>query len=241
MIVTKRIQAIALSQGVVHDGMSPITHTMTPLRIQIRELRESKGWTQGQLAEEAAVTRATVNRLENGKTSSIDLTVLERLAKALGVAPGLLIVEGKWVSSLAGAHEAKGIRYGDNAGIVCIDSPSGEVLVHELTDSPVAGPGTAVAPAFPDSDLARAKTLIAKGRHDDRDGELALDFLRRLVPHVESLRAQRVALRIALRSMVVERDKRLCYYLGDDSLVPMPTGTESAVRSALATARTVGR
>jgi transcriptional regulator with XRE-family HTH domain len=66
---------------------------MTPLRVQIRELRDAKGWTQEQLATEAGITRATVNRLENSRSASIDFAVLERLAKALGVAPGLLIVE----------------------------------------------------------------------------------------------------------------------------------------------------
>jgi transcriptional regulator with XRE-family HTH domain len=64
---------------------------MTPLRIQIKELRQAKGWTQQELADQADVTRATVNRLENGRQTSIDLVVLERLAGALGVAPGLLI------------------------------------------------------------------------------------------------------------------------------------------------------
>jgi transcriptional regulator with XRE-family HTH domain len=64
---------------------------MTPLLIQIRPLREQRGWTQGELAARAGVTRATVNRLENGRPRSVDLDVLEKLGKALGVSPGLLI------------------------------------------------------------------------------------------------------------------------------------------------------
>jgi transcriptional regulator with XRE-family HTH domain len=72
-----------------------VANVVTPLRVEIRALRESKGWTQGELAEKAKVTRATVNRLENGHPRSIDLNVLERLARALGVAPGLLIVNDK--------------------------------------------------------------------------------------------------------------------------------------------------
>ena len=64
---------------------------MTPLRVQIKELRQAKGWTQQELADQAKVTRATVNRLENGRQTLIDLDVLERLAGALGVTPGLLI------------------------------------------------------------------------------------------------------------------------------------------------------
>jgi transcriptional regulator with XRE-family HTH domain len=66
---------------------------MAALTLHIRALREARGWTQGDLAERAGVTRATVNRIENGKPSSIDLDVLEKLAGALGVAPGLLIVQ----------------------------------------------------------------------------------------------------------------------------------------------------
>lgn len=61
------------------------------LRVAIGTLREAKGWSQGELAERANVARATVNRLENGHPRSIDLVVLERLARALDVAPGFLI------------------------------------------------------------------------------------------------------------------------------------------------------
>ena len=66
---------------------------MTPLVVEIRTLRERRGWTQAELAERADVTRATVNRLENGRPQSIDLKVLEKLGKALGVSPGLLIAK----------------------------------------------------------------------------------------------------------------------------------------------------
>lgn len=65
---------------------------VTPLRIEVRAMREAKGWSQGELAERAGVTRATVNRIEMGRTRSIDLDTLEKLARALDVAPGLLIV-----------------------------------------------------------------------------------------------------------------------------------------------------
>ena len=65
---------------------------MAPIRLRLRELRTAKGWTQAQLAEAASVTRATVNRLENGVPASIDFEVLEKLATALGVDAGFLIV-----------------------------------------------------------------------------------------------------------------------------------------------------
>ena len=65
---------------------------MAPIRLRLQELRETKGWTQGQLAERAGVTRATVNRIERGHPKSIDFDVLEKLARALEVDPALLIV-----------------------------------------------------------------------------------------------------------------------------------------------------
>jgi putative transcriptional regulator len=65
--------------------------------VRIRELREAQGWTQRELAERAGVTRATVNRLENGRPRSIDFDVLEKLANALAVNAAMLI-----------AHELKG-------------------------------------------------------------------------------------------------------------------------------------
>ena len=34
---------------------------------RVRELRESRGWSQGELAERLAVSRQTVNAIETGK------------------------------------------------------------------------------------------------------------------------------------------------------------------------------
>lgn len=64
---------------------------MAPIHIRIREARESRGWTQNQLAKRAGVTRATVSRIETGKVTSLDLDVFEKLANALQVHPGTLI------------------------------------------------------------------------------------------------------------------------------------------------------
>jgi transcriptional regulator with XRE-family HTH domain len=60
------------------------------IRLRVRELREPLGLTQTELAERAGVRRATVNRIENAHITAIDLTVLEKLASALGVEPGFL-------------------------------------------------------------------------------------------------------------------------------------------------------
>ena len=55
-------------------------------------MREALGLTQAELAERAGVRRATVNRIENARVTAIDLQVLERLADALRVEPGFILV-----------------------------------------------------------------------------------------------------------------------------------------------------
>ena len=65
---------------------------VSPLRLRVKELREALGLTQAELAERANVRRATVNRIENAHVTAIDMDVLERLAEALGVEPGFLVV-----------------------------------------------------------------------------------------------------------------------------------------------------
>lgn len=68
---------------------------MSPLVLRVRELREALGLTQAELAARAGVRRATVNRIENTRVTSIDLEVLEKLADALNVDPGFIITRAK--------------------------------------------------------------------------------------------------------------------------------------------------
>ena len=65
--------------------------TTTRLRLRIRDLRESKGWSQETLARRAGIATITVLRLENVQTTRIDLATIDRLATALDVAPGFLL------------------------------------------------------------------------------------------------------------------------------------------------------
>ncbi len=58
---------------------------MTPIVLQVKQARLRKGWTQAELARRAGVRRATVNSLESGRRSRVNLGVLEKVAKALGV------------------------------------------------------------------------------------------------------------------------------------------------------------
>jgi len=57
---------------------------------QIKALREARGWSQEQLADEARLHRTYVSGVERGIRNPT-LTVLERFAKALDVSFGTLI------------------------------------------------------------------------------------------------------------------------------------------------------
>lgn len=65
---------------------------MTPIRLRLRELRRARGWSQTELARRAGVRQATVSHLESGAAAKLSLEVLERLADALQVDPGYLLV-----------------------------------------------------------------------------------------------------------------------------------------------------
>jgi ribosome-binding protein aMBF1 (putative translation factor) len=49
----------------------------------VREMREQRGWTQGQLAAAAGMTQSAVARFEAGRTVPT-IPVLDRVAQALG-------------------------------------------------------------------------------------------------------------------------------------------------------------
>lgn len=53
-------------------------------------LRQAKGWSQENLADEAGLHRTYVSGIER-KVRNPTVTILERLAKALKVAPGRLL------------------------------------------------------------------------------------------------------------------------------------------------------
>ncbi len=51
-----------------------------------------RGWSQAELAVRAGVRQATVSNIESGRLKRLDLEVLDKLASALEVDPGYLIV-----------------------------------------------------------------------------------------------------------------------------------------------------
>jgi len=53
--------------------------------MQIRRLRQAKGWRQQDLASKAGVTQAFVSQLEAGLKKNPGVVSLLRIAKALGV------------------------------------------------------------------------------------------------------------------------------------------------------------
>ncbi|MEO7684794.1 MAG: helix-turn-helix transcriptional regulator [Gemmatimonadaceae bacterium] len=68
---------------------------MTPIVVRLKKYREAAGLSQAELAKLAKVRQATISNLETGKGRRVDLDVLERLAKVLGVkrASDLLVDE----------------------------------------------------------------------------------------------------------------------------------------------------
>ena len=68
---------------------------MSPLGLRIRQLREHRGWSQRELARRAGIRQATISHLESGRAKTVDLAILEKLARALDVDPGYLIVKKK--------------------------------------------------------------------------------------------------------------------------------------------------
>ena len=60
------------------------------LAANVRRLRKERGWSQEAFAEHAGVHRTYVSQLERAK-KNVTITVLDRLATALGVEPGDLL------------------------------------------------------------------------------------------------------------------------------------------------------
>lgn len=69
-----------------------ILFNMSNVGLRIRELRGARGWTQEELAGRAQLRQATLSAMENGRTKGVDFATLDRLARALEVEPGFLIV-----------------------------------------------------------------------------------------------------------------------------------------------------
>lgn len=67
---------------------------MRRIGANVRRRRLARGWTQQALADRVGTSRIYVAQIE-GAAKEISLDMLERLARALGVAPGRLLDRAK--------------------------------------------------------------------------------------------------------------------------------------------------
>ncbi|MHB1329241.1 MAG: helix-turn-helix domain-containing protein [Gemmatimonadales bacterium] len=63
-----------------------------PTRFRLRELLEKLGLSQSEAARRSGVSFATVNAMCTNRTAQVSLATLDKIAAALGVEPGDLIV-----------------------------------------------------------------------------------------------------------------------------------------------------
>jgi transcriptional regulator with XRE-family HTH domain len=70
-----------------------MTAAMSPIRIVLAEARQKLNLSQSELSRRAGVSQQTISSIESGKTGGVDFTVLERLAKALGIDNPLHLLE----------------------------------------------------------------------------------------------------------------------------------------------------
>ncbi len=61
------------------------------LRKRVRELRESRGWTQSELAHQAGVPQPLLWRIENAGLKRVDVVQVRKLARCLGVTVDYLV------------------------------------------------------------------------------------------------------------------------------------------------------
>jgi transcriptional regulator with XRE-family HTH domain len=64
---------------------------VSPIRLRVQHFRERKGWSQAELARRSGVAQPIISRVEAGKTRTLSLENLEKIAAALDVAPGSLL------------------------------------------------------------------------------------------------------------------------------------------------------
>ena len=69
------------------------------LGANVRRLRTEKGWSQEDYADRAGIHRTYVSDIERGRRNPT-VTVVEKLAKPLGVQPGRLLDDAKSSTSI---------------------------------------------------------------------------------------------------------------------------------------------
>ncbi len=95
-----------------YDGDVPVNATPYPLfRRTLRAMRMKRGWTQEQLAERARCDYKYLQLVELGKTGVSSLDLVERLARALGTKPWVLLCDNRdWILRFSGIEAVNLLR-----------------------------------------------------------------------------------------------------------------------------------
>ncbi len=65
---------------------------VTPIRLNLKALREEAGLSQEGLADLVGTRQATISRLERNLTQRVDLPLIDALCRALRCEPGDILV-----------------------------------------------------------------------------------------------------------------------------------------------------
>ena len=180
----------------------------------IRALRESKGLTQAQLAERLFVSDKTVSKWENGKGYP-DISLLERIAEALGVS----------VAELLSGRVARNANVSANmlrSGF-CVCPVCGNVI-HMMGGAAITCHGVQLAPAEAEPSDEQHMILI-EGVEDEYYVRIDHDMTKQhYISFIAALSPDRIQMvklypegnaeaRFQLRGV-----KRICYYCNRDGL-----------------------
>src|SRR5687768_9610821 len=100
-----RARAYSMLESNIKDavwGSHYASNGMETMGQRIKQMRESRGWTQGQLADLVGVTVSAVSQWELDQTENVKLLPFLRLAKLFETDPHYLVFgPGRGVSELA--------------------------------------------------------------------------------------------------------------------------------------------
>jgi ribosome-binding protein aMBF1 (putative translation factor) len=87
------LTAISYTDGQIDPGRRPrpgedMRQQQQTFAQRLAALRQARGWSQNELAREAAVSQSMVARYEAGRTPAPRLEIVARLAHALGASLG---------------------------------------------------------------------------------------------------------------------------------------------------------
>jgi len=94
-----KLESLLKDKEMRHKMM--VAHLSWSIAHQIKTLREGRGWSQGELAKRAKVSRMTVWRYERPTNKELSIKTLVRFARAFDCALSIMFEEyGKFVEPL---------------------------------------------------------------------------------------------------------------------------------------------